>query len=199
VLGAVAAVSVVGCTLAIVSAAMASFAALPVASMVAAAAALGGFAYLKWDDIKNAVIQLPGIVTNFVGSLAHNIIDGVKMIPTMVGGVITEVFKSIGNSIINESRDLKNYLLPSWLGGAPGTGQQSAPPSLPDGEKHSSLVPPARSSVVNLTANINMDARRLAQVVTSQMVASATYPTSASGADGRGQWLGPSAYATEQG
>jgi site-specific DNA recombinase len=39
----------------------------------------------------------------------------------------------------------------------------------------------------------------LAQVVTNQMVPSATYPTSASGADGRGRWLGPSAYATEQG
>jgi hypothetical protein len=52
---------------------------------------------------------------------------------------------------------------------------------------------------INIPVTVQMDSRKMASTVMNQVVASATYPTSASGADGRGQWLGPSAYATEQG
>jgi hypothetical protein len=68
-----------------------------------------------------------------------------------------------------------------------------------DKVQHGSLVPPAKHLAINIPVTVQMDSRKMAAVVTNQMVASATYPTSASGADGRGQWMGPSAYATEQG
>ena len=42
-------------------------------------------------------------------------------------------------------------------------------------------MPPAAQVPVNFTANINLDGRKVASVVTGHMVASATYPTSASG------------------
>jgi hypothetical protein len=116
----------------------------------------------------------------------------------MVDVVIKEIFKDIGNSIIYELKTIKNYLTPSWLwGGKPGTGQPVGPQQ--ESEKHSSLVPPPRHMAINIPVTVQMDGRKMASTVMNQVVASATYPTSASGADGRGQWLGPSAYATEQG
>ena len=79
---------------------------------------------------------------------------------------------------------------------APVPGQYG--PQLPN-QRQSMSMPPAPSSIVNLNASFNIDARRLAQIVTSQMVSSAVYPTSAGGADSRGTWMGPSYAPTEQG
>ena len=73
-------------------------------------------------------------------------------------------------------------------------------PQTPGGpQQQSMLMPPPRSSIVNINASFNLDARRLAQVVTSQMVSSSVFPTSAGGADSRGTWMGPSYAPTEQG
>jgi len=44
-----------------------------------------------------------------------------------------------------------------------------------------------------------MDSRKIRQTTMSQVVAAATYPTSASGMDTRGTWAGPSYTPTEQG
>jgi hypothetical protein len=88
-------------------------------------------------------------------------------------------------------------LVPGWLGG--GSSAPAAPKVAPQSEKHSSLVPPAAQVPVNFTANINLDGRKVASVVTDHMVASATYPTSAAGADSRGTWMGPSWNPTEMG
>jgi hypothetical protein len=114
------------------------------------------------------------------------------MIPNMVSAVIVEAFKSIGDMISSAVKGL----VPGWLGG--GTAP-TAPKVEPPGDKRSSLVPPAAPVSITLNATMNLDGRRMAQVVQSHLVAAATYPTSAAGADSRGTWMGPSWNPTEQG
>jgi hypothetical protein len=112
--------------------------------------------------------------------------NGMSALGSAITGTISNMFSSI-----------RSYL-PSWLGGTPAAPAPNSMPA-PSGEKHSSLVPPAAQVPVNFTANINLDGRKVASVVTGHMVASATYPTSAAGADSRGTWMGPSWSPTEQG
>lgn len=163
--------------------------------------ALTGLAAVNWpsitagfDTVKNFVLGIPPTIDNAMNLIGTTFKNAVLTIPDIVSGSISAAFKSIGDMLGNAIKGL----VP---GGSTGPAQNGSPwnHQLPDGEKHSSLVPPPRHTTVNITANMSLDARRLAQVVTSQMVSSATFPTSAAGADSRGIWMGPSAYPTEQG
>jgi hypothetical protein len=89
--------------------------------------------------------------------------------------------------------------LPNQIpGSAPALPSTLMQPT-PQLEKHSSLVPPQAPVSITLNATMNLDGRRMAQIVQSHLVAAATFPTSAAGADSRGTWMGPSWNPTEQG
>jgi hypothetical protein len=122
-----------------------------------------------------------------VGTAVKLINDGMNALGSAISSAISNMFSSIRG------------MLPSWMPGSLPASPAAPGATTPQLEKHSSLVPPARSTTVNLALTATLDGRKLTQVVTSQMVASATYPTSAAGADSRGTWMGPSWSPTEMG
>jgi hypothetical protein len=164
---------------------------------VGAAIVSAGSAYAIYGSkFTDSLMSIPKSIDNMMNTIGHAIVGCITAIPNMVSGAISAAFKAIGDMISNAVSSIRSYL-PNWLGGGPSA--PAAPKVEPPGEKHSSLVPPAAQIPVNFTANINLDGRKVASVVTGHMVASATYPTSAAGADSRGTWMGPSWNPTEQG
>jgi hypothetical protein len=156
-------------------------------------AAVIGFKNIMFDVIK--------ITDNAMNSLGHKLMDGIMSIPSMVSAAITAMAHSIASEFTDALKGLAGIgtkALPN-APGIYGPNDKVPPGTTVIPEKHSSLVPPARSTTVNLALTATLDGRKLTQVVTGNMVASATYPTSAAGADSRGTWMGPSWSPTEMG
>jgi hypothetical protein len=165
---------------------------------IGAAISAAGTTYLVYGDKFTDILKKAGgIVGQLVDILDADLVDSITKIPPIIGPAITAAFQAIGNMISNAVKGL----VPGGSGQLPRPqghpGQDGSP--IQHSEQHSSLVPPAAQVPVNFTANINLDGRKVASVVTGHMVASATYPTSAAGADSRGMWMGPSWSPTEQG
>jgi len=158
------------------------------------AAVVATLAAANWGGIKQAAADFQ---TSFA-ALNSAFASGVVAWRDKAISAITEVVNAIGAFISSAFQNLKS-MIPGLSGpqvpAAPGTpwNHQLPPTQAP------MTPPPQQHSSIQIPVTVNMDGRKMASVVTNQMVASATYPTSASGADGRGQWLGPSAYSTDQG
>jgi hypothetical protein len=162
--------------------------------------ATAGSTYLVYGDkMKDLLLGIPKTIDDTMNSLGRKIVDGVRSIPGIVTSAITDVFNSIGKMISDAIGKIKSYI--------PGLGGGGTQLPRPQGLQGKRLVIMCNTgrlyrhpSIWRLISpsQFKWTGARWS-VVTNQMVASATYPTSASGADGRGQWLGPSAYATEQG
>jgi hypothetical protein len=224
VISAVATLAVVGGTLAILKVAIAGLGGLP---LVATAAAIGAFGYAlfkisdwaatqitpeKTKATKDRMDALFGMTGNqFLASLQKGFKDAWANLTNGKGWFpnnpfkdfvefIDKAFNDLGHSMMAALRRMIDDIKSLLPGGAqlprPGGHPGEAPG---DNVQHGSLVPPSAEKPVTINNSIMLDGRKLASIVTNQMVASTTFPTSASGADGRGQWLGPSAYATENG
>ncbi len=146
---------------------------------IATVMATAGSTYLVYGDkMKDFLLSIPRTIDATMNAIGTKIKDAVMTIPNIVSGSISAAFKAIGDMLGNAIKGL----IP---GGSTAPAQNGSPwnHQLPDGEKHSSLVPSARASVVNLTANVNIDARKLASVVQSTLVADATFSSYA------GNWV----------
>lgn len=200
----------VGGGIALFAAACAAIGAAPIAAIAAGIVALGVAVWALWEPIKalgSGIAEQGRKIGAAIGSMISGFVttidNGVRAIPGQVAGAISSVFKSIGDMIGNAVGSIRSHL-PSWLGGGTSSPPPAAPANpygslAPMSNKQSSLVPPPRNLAVNIPVTVQMDSRRIAQTTMNHVVAAATYPTSASGADSRGTWMGPSWTPTEQG
>jgi hypothetical protein len=155
---------------------------------IGSAIAVAGAAYALYGD------QIKGVFT----SIGNDMVNGIASLPGQASAAISSAFALIGKNI----SDAVKSVIPGFGGGSP----PSAPPA--DGShvgnfrapgKQSSLMPPPKQLAFTVPVTVNLDSRKMAQVTMNHVVASATYPTSAAGADSRGTWMGPSWAPTEQG
>ena len=144
-----------------------------------------------------------------IGGLVKTIVGSIDSGMNSIGYKIMDSWKSLANSF-NLSFDwLRDKIVGAWdnlksmipgLGGtapaAPGTPWNH---QIQGPKQHSSLVPPPRQLAVNIPVTVQLDSRKMASVTMNHVVASATYPTSASGMDTRRTWAGPSYNPTEAG
>jgi hypothetical protein len=224
VVSAVAALAVVGGTLAILKVAIAGLGGLP---LIATAAAISAFGYAlfkisdwaatqispeKTKATKDRMDALFGMTgSQFLDSIQKSFKDAWANLTNGKGWFPNNPFKDFVLGMDKAFNDLGHSMLAAFrrmiddlkglLPGGPQTPRPGGHPGEAPGDnvQHGSLVPPGKHLAINIPVTVTMDGRKMASVVTNQMVASTTFPTSASGADGRGQWLGPSAYATENG
>ncbi|WOJ89849.1 hypothetical protein RZS28_00600 [Methylocapsa polymorpha] len=173
------------------------------AALGAVVGGLTGLAIMNWDAIKNglsyvkdAILGIPPAIDNFMNNLGHMIVNGVMAMPEMVLGAVKAAFKAISDMISSAISHIPGASFFGFGGQGPVAPKIDTPPPI---EKHSSLVPPPRHLAVNIPVTLNVDSRRMAQTMMNHVVAAATFPTSASGADTRGTWMGPSYSPTEQG
>jgi len=166
------------------------------AALGAVVGGLTGLAIMNWDAIKSglgyvkdAVLGIPPAIDNFMNNLGHMIVNGVMAIPDVVSSAISATFKAIADMISNAISHIPGASFFGFGGQGPVAPKMDNPPPI---EKHSSLVPPPRHLAVNIPVTVQMDGRKMAQTTMNHVVAAATFPTSASGADSWGTWMGPS-------
>ena len=198
VMGAVAAASVVLGSVAI----GAGIAALvPGGAIITGMIALGAAATSLYAVFSKVDPTIGGLVKSIVttidggmNSLGYKIMDSWKSLASSVN----LSFDWLRDKIVGAWDNLKS-MIPGLGGTAPAVPGTPWNHQLPGPEQHGSLVPPPRQMTFNMPVTVNMDGRRMASTVMNQVVASATYPTSASGMDTRGTWAGPSYNPTEAG
>jgi len=158
----------------------------------------------EWADIGNRFAKAFDWIGDQMAKgtaymIEHGRVWGLEILRGVLRGidkVVPQWVSDIGEKIAGLFNKLRSYL-PAWMPGSNAPPAPGAP--TPQLEKHSSLVPP--QAPIHLTVNLTnqLDGRKIAQSTMSYAVASATYPTSAAGADSRGTWMGPSWSPTEQG
>lgn len=180
-------------------------------AITALTGAMAGLAAVNWSAITEHIKpasksiaeafadwqkQLAGF--NIGAVLKSDLMDTIKAMEDSVGyigGRITAGWKAISDAFINGWNNFISHI--PFAGGLKINPAAAGPPGGP--EQHSSLSMPPRQLAVNIPVTVQMDGRRMASTVMNQVVASATYPTSASGMDTRGTWAGPSYSPTEMG
>ncbi len=174
------------------------------AGIGAVASAIAGVVSVFWPQIKGALagmksgldsISVAGIeratlaiVTNLssaIASIPGQVMGAISTMASAIASKINSALSSIASGIANFGKSL----LPGFLGGGAKTE-----PAAPSGEKHSSVLPPARQKVaIELHNHSYLDGRKVAQSVTRHQVARFIHPTSVGGMDTRGMWAPPSA------
>ncbi len=152
-----------------------------------------GFNYIKSQAFSDDVVRINDMIGAWLRRLPAEVTTIIK----------TTNWSALGNQImagltqmIQEIATRIKASFPSLFGDAPGEPTSSvfdrmrrgSPPPAdgspsPFDHRPYSLVPPPRDQPVVINNSVMLDGRKMAQIVTGQMVSNSTYPTSAAGAD----------------